>query len=123
MTRAARRHIAVVILALGVAGCGRAASSPEASLPEHDVLVQTALGTALRFEPIRPSATGTRLQLLFRNASTMPHNLTFENLDARTQTIVGPGADELVAISVPGPGEYSFVCTIHPTMTGVLSVT
>ena len=109
-------------MALVAAGCGGGSASPSGSLPPHDVLVETDTGGALRFEPSQPTATGTSFQLLFRNISTMPHNLSFEGLGAQTQAIVNAGAYEVVPVTVPGPGQYPFVCTIHPGMTGTLTV-
>jgi plastocyanin len=115
------RALRGAVIALVLAACTGSASAP-ASLPAHDVLVTTDSGGALRFEPVAPAVAGTRFHLLFRNVSTMPHNLTFEGLEARTQTIVNPGAFEVIPVSVPGPGQYPFVCTIHPTMKGALTV-
>ena len=117
-----RRFAALALVAVAIAACGGGSSSPSASLPPHDVLVETDTGGALRFEPSTPTATGTSFQLLFRNISTMPHNLTFQSVDAKTQAIVNPGAFELVPVTVPGPGQYPFACTIHPGMTGTLTV-
>ena len=68
------------------------------------------------------TAAGIKFSLLFQNVSTLPHNLTFSTLEARTATIVAPGSSEAIEVTVPGPGAYAFVCTIHPGMDGMLMV-
>jgi len=36
---------------------------------------------------------------------------------------VAPGASETLQFTAPAPGDYPFVCTLHPGMDGVLTVT
>ena len=97
--------------------------APSGSAAAADVVVETAPGADLRFMPDAPMvASMTSFSLLFRNTSSVAHNLTFSNLDARTETIVQPGAVEAIPVTVPGPGAYPFVCTIHPGMAGTLMV-
>ncbi len=68
--------------------------------------------------------TGGQVSLTFQNVSLAPHNLTFSDpIEAATQTIVAPGASETLQFTAPEPGDYPFVCTIHPGMDGVLTVT
>ena len=39
-----------------------------------------------------------------------------------TSTVVAPGASETLEFKAPDPGEYPFVCTLHPGMGGTLVV-
>lgn len=68
--------------------------------------------------------TGAQVALTFQNLSQAPHNLTFSDpIEAATQTIVAPGASETLEFAAPAPGDYAFVCTLHPGMDGVLTIT
>lgn len=54
----------------------------------------------------------------------MPHNLTFQApINVATATVVEPGSSQTVEFKAPDPGEYAFVCTLHPEMSGTLIVT
>jgi plastocyanin len=119
-TRPARRLAALIAgIAIALAGCGTAGST---AAPEHDLMIETAAGGSLRFLPEHASANAARLRVLFRNVSTEPHNLTFQDIDARTDTIVAPGGSQVVQLVAPGPGVYRFLCTIHPGMGGDLTI-
>lgn len=123
-TRDGARFAALLaVIAVTLGGCGAAGSPASSAVPDHDLLVETAPGASLRFVPERASASGARLRVLFRNVSSEPHNLTFQGLDARTDTIVAPGGFQVVQLVAPGPGAYPFVCTIHPDMRGELTIT
>ena len=112
--------LVLLLVTLPVAGCDAAA--PIASPASHDLVIATEPGSGLQFLPDRATAAGPRLRLLFRNDSSLPHNLTFERLGARTETIVSPGRTQIVEVDAPGPGDYAFVCTIHPEMRGELRI-
>lgn len=61
-------------------------------------------------------------------ADTTPHNLASVALDENGERLFSSGAPELAAVrDVAGvadldPGAYRFLCTIHPNMTGTLTV-
>ena len=88
------------------------------------VTIGTDTGAALQFEPTEATAPGGgEITVVFENRSTVPHNLTFgPPIDAATATIVAAGASESISFSAPEPGDYEFVCTLHPGMDGVLTV-
>ena len=78
-----------------------------------------------KFFPATFSApANTEVKLTFNNQSTsQPHNLTFQQgITAATATNVAMGQSETLTFRTPGPGSYQFVCTIHPTMVGTLTV-
>jgi aldose sugar dehydrogenase len=89
-----------------------------------EITVGTDDGSELLFDPTEVSVpAGATVRLTFVNESTVPHNLTFgEPINAATATIVEPGAEETIEFTAPEPGEYTYVCTLHPGMEGTLVV-
>ena len=84
----------------------------------------TARGETMAFDPVETviAATGP-ISITFRNASSLPHNLTFVGITAAaTRTIVEPGTSDQVDLAPLAPGAYPFVCTIHDGMAGLLTV-
>ena len=97
-----------------------------------------ASGSTLEFSPQRISArTGTRLRIRFVNEGTLPHNVVVprseEDIDGLVQaayqaaesgfipsghkgkllaytTLASPGDTVEVTLTVPAPGEYTFIC-------------
>ncbi|HET9853332.1 MAG TPA: PQQ-dependent sugar dehydrogenase [Candidatus Limnocylindrales bacterium] len=104
------------------------ASSPAASAPAGEtveVTVGTDTGGALQFDPASVTVpAGSSVSLVFENRSTsVPHNLTLgPPIDEATATIVDPGSSETLTFAAPDPGDYTFVCTLHPGMEGTLTV-
>ena len=88
------------------------------------VTIGTDTGGALLFDPETASvAGGGTVQVTFENVSTVPHNLTFQDpINAETATVVAPGASETIEFEAPAPGDYPFVCTLHPGMDGTLTI-
>ncbi|HET9852911.1 MAG TPA: PQQ-dependent sugar dehydrogenase, partial [Candidatus Limnocylindrales bacterium] len=89
-----------------------------------EATVGTDTGAALAFDPASVTVpAGSTVELTFENRATVPHNLTFSGaVTAATATIVDPGATETIEFTAPDPGEYAFVCTLHPGMGGTLNV-
>jgi plastocyanin len=115
----------VVAAALLLAGCAGVAPTPSAAPSAPVALtITTAPGERLAFEPAEPTVRAAGpIALTFRNASSLPHNMTFtDGLTAATQTIVKPGTSDRVMVVPPAPGAYPFVCTIHDGMAGTLIV-
>jgi plastocyanin len=113
MTEVLRWLLAATI---GLAGC-----SPQA--PSVELRVATDPGAELRFLPDSVGVgANTPVTILFENKGATPHNLTFEDGSARSKTIVDPGELDTVRVVGRAPGEYVFVCTIHPEMRGRLIV-
>jgi plastocyanin len=87
--------------------------------------IGTDTGAALEFDPTAATApAGSTVQLTFENRSTsVPHNLTFgEPINEATSTTVAAGASETLEFPAPEPGDYQYVCTLHPGMEGTLTI-
>lgn len=104
--------------------CTPAGQAPSASpAATVNVSISTATGETTAFEPAETivAATGP-ISITFRNASSVPHNLTFIRITAATRTIVEPGTSDEVHLSPLAPGAYPFVCTVHEGMAGILTI-
>jgi glucose/arabinose dehydrogenase/plastocyanin len=101
-----------------------ATPSGEAGGEVVEITVGTDAGSELLFDPLEVSVpAGATVRLTFVNESTVPHNLTFgEPINVATATTVPPGEEETIEFVAPEPGEYEFVCTLHPGMEGTLTV-
>ena len=101
---------------------GSPAGSPSGAV---ELTIGTDTGNDLQFVPDTAEVpTGAEVALTFENVSQAPHNLTFgPPINAMTSTIVSPGASETIEFTAPEPGDYEFVCTLHPGMDGTLTVT
>ena len=115
-----------VIVALAVAAaCAIPAGGVEPSPGQaHEVVVDVPPGEGLTFEPEAIAApAASLLRVTLRNRSNEAHNLTFQApIAAETRTIVEAGAEDSVTFVTPGPGGYTFVCTIHIGMSGTLTI-
>jgi glucose/arabinose dehydrogenase/plastocyanin len=106
-----------------------AASASPSSAPPASGATELTIGTttdaSLKFDPETATVpTGAAVRLTFENRDSVPHNLTFgEPINAKTATIVPPGASETIEFTAPAPGSHKFTCTIHPGMEGTLEVT
>lgn len=63
-------------------------------------------------------APGTKISIV--NQDRAPHTITAVNKSFDTGTVPGGQRGEFTAPNTPGT--YSYVCTIHPSMTGTLIV-
>ncbi|HYI23129.1 MAG TPA: PQQ-dependent sugar dehydrogenase [Candidatus Limnocylindrales bacterium] len=104
---------------------GSPSASPGESPSAAEVLIQTDAGTENLFVPDQASVpSGAQVALTFENISTVPHNLTFgPPINQATSVAQQPGTSETINFSAPEPGDYQFVCTLHPGMEGTLTVT
>jgi plastocyanin len=86
--------------------------------------IGTRTGTELEFEPDEVSVpAAARVSVTFENRASLPHNLTFSApINVATAPVVNPGASETIEFDAPAPGDYTFMCTIHPGMEGTLTV-
>ncbi len=102
------------------------AASPAASAGGGggQITIGTDTAVELLFDPESASvAGGGTVEIVFENRSSLPHNLTFQaGIDAATEPVVDPGASETLTFEAPAPGDYPFVCTLHPGMDGTLTI-
>ena len=86
--------------------------------------IGTRTGGELEFEPDEVSVpAGSHVAVTFENRASLPHNLTFgAPINVATGPVVDPGASETIEFDAPAPGDYTFMCTIHPGMEGTLTV-
>lgn len=120
---------ALVAAFLAVGACAGGTNTTPSSPPNgassgEEVNVGTDTGTELLFDPVQVAVrAGVDVRLTFENRSTVPHNLTFEApINAGTSTVVAAGASETLTFTAPDPGQYPFICTLHPGMDGTLIV-
>jgi plastocyanin len=132
------RGIGAIPLIFMLVACSSPATSPsttegqstgESTAPGADgsvveITVATDTGSALKFDPAQITVpAGATVRLTFSNKATVPHNLTFDDpIGAATENVVDPGASQTIEFTAPDPGEYTFVCTLHPGMDGTLVV-
>ena len=118
----------VIALALVLTGCGGGSSGGGAtggsSSGTTEITIGTDTGSDLKFVPNTAQApANAQVKLTFQNKSTQPHNLTFQQgITAKTGDSVAPGASDTITFTTPAAGTYPWACTIHPGMTGTLTV-
>ncbi len=108
----------------GAAGGGGGASgAPPPSLPNADV-IETAQNTAFVVENLTAPAN-TPFTIAFDNKDQgQPHNMAISDASGTAvytgKIITGP---EVIVYDVPAlaAGNYTFVCSVHPNMTGTLA--
>jgi plastocyanin len=108
------------------------ATSPATGLPspteEPGEIVEVSVrtdGNDLTFDPAEITVpTGATVRLTYTNeARSLAHNLVFiDPLSVGTALQVAAGDSETFEFVAPEPGEYTFVCTLHPGMSGKLIV-
>src|SRR5205085_467383 len=101
-----------------------AASPSPAAAASTTVIIGTDKGADEKFDPETVTVkSGLDVVVVFNNESTLPHNLAFQKpMSGYTRLVMAPGESDTIRVTPPGPGEYQFVCTIHPMMIGSLVV-
>ncbi len=115
----------VIAAALVLTACGGGTTSTAANTGgAQTITIGTDKGADLKFDPTTVEApANTAVKLAFNNQSTQPHNLVFQQgIMAQTSPNVAPGASETIEFTTPAAGSYRFVCSLHPSMEGVLTV-
>jgi plastocyanin len=70
---------------------------------------------------------GEEFTITFTNLESQPHNVAVDTEEGGDEIVTGDvitGPDATTTISVPAldPGEYYFVCDVHPDMNGTIVV-
>jgi plastocyanin len=115
--------LALVAL-IAVGACAQA--TPVPIDPSFDGAQATVRASNLAFDPSEitlPAATPLRI-ILDNQDSGIPHDIRIANGDteiARSPAVTGPAQTE-VRFGPLEPGTYQLTCTIHPSMTGTLTI-
>jgi plastocyanin len=122
-----RKHLLtlLVVPALAMAACagddgdsGDGGGTADAGSSAGGGLEVTASGFA--FEPDALTATaGEATTVTFTNDDADAHTFTIEELDV---DIAAGGGETAEGELTADAGDYEFVCRIHPSMTGTLTV-
>jgi len=120
--------ITAVAITLALAGCGSTAAPamtpPESRAPEGLSVGLAAHDVAFDATELRVPSN-TAFTLVFDNREAVPHNVSIDRSDAGHARVfegavfTGP-ATRWYEVPALAPGEYTFVCEIHPNMTGRL---
>ncbi|MEU3401020.1 cupredoxin domain-containing protein [Streptomyces filamentosus] len=125
--RSGRLHavvaIAVLCILIALAGCsgGTAPTSPSPSTPfATSVSEERIVIRDFRFEPADLTVSpGAKVSVV--NEDSAPHTVTAEDASAfDTSTIEGGRTATFTTPSTAGT--YRYLCDIHPSMTGTLTV-
>jgi plastocyanin len=116
--------VVLVVVAVGVlAGCG-AKSSPPATTPGATgggTPAQPAAGATITEKGLafEPSTLEVKVGdvVTFTNEDTAPHNVRIDGTELGSQN-----QGDSVTWTASKAGTYAFSCTIHPSMTGEITV-
>lgn len=101
---------------------GVGTASPDGGVQQ--IVVTT--GNDYRFHPSTIDAAPGPLQVTLRNTSPggAPHDLQVDRISGAYLPLAPAGATTRATFTVPGPGRYRFICTIHVRQgqTGTLVV-
>ena len=113
-----RLSVLLLLLALTIAGCGGddEADSPAAPGAQSGT-VEVGMDE-LKFDPADITVkVGTKI--VWTNLEDIPHNVVSERAGLGSELIQKDGTYEH---TVDKPGEFVYVCTLHPGMDGTLTV-
>jgi plastocyanin len=107
----------------GPVGSGGPGGPPPASGPAADVTL-TAKNIAFDTTTLTAPA-GKPFKLALNNQDTAPHNVAFKDSSGKAlwagEPFQGPKTTVYDVPAIPA-GSYTFLCTVHPSMTGTVNV-
>lgn len=108
------------------AGASAGADGDGTATVENGTVEVTADDLAFSAETITAPA-GEAFTVAFTNNESLPHNFSVYTEEGGEEVaignVIGEGETDEISIDGPTPGEYFFVCDVHPTeMTGTLVV-
>ena len=122
-----RTSILALALALGACSDGGDGSTnpnpdpgpgPGPGTPPSNVTVQATTGSV--FQPANAGIrTGGTVTWAF---GSLGHNVTFDDIPGAPANIGGVNANTSVSRTFPAAGSFPYQCTIHPGMSGTVSV-
>jgi len=111
----------IILLAFALVACGGGGGSPYGSTGGSQTGGTTAGGTTVVEKGFAfvPATLEVKVgdTVTFKNEDTAPHNVRIDNKDLGEQA---QGAD--VTWTADKAGTFPYVCTIHPSMTGEITV-
>ena len=122
MGRPVRRlTVILALLALGVAACGGGDGGGEQGAssegcPDGAVMIKMA---DIKFDPEDASADAGQ-DICWTNEDSIDHNVVAECGASFKSELFGKG--ETFTTKVDNAGSVDYVCTIHPGMTGTLTI-
>jgi len=118
--------VAAGAFALSGCGGGAAAATPSSGNPPGPYVALAARDMAFDAGRLQAPANEA-FTIVFANGGAVPHNVSIERLDGGPARVFdgavfsGP-ATRWYAVPALAPGEYTFLCQVHPSMTGRLRV-
>jgi plastocyanin len=116
-----RRLLPLALVILGLAACGGddegggAGESSEAC-PSGSVTIKMV---DIQFDP-KDATANVGQQVCWVNEDTIEHNAVADGDQFKSELF---GKGQTFTATVDTPGEIPYVCTVHPGMTGTLTVT
>lgn len=123
MKRTLALSVLAATFAFTAAACGSSSSpsSPSSSTPGPDVTINiVGISGANSFNP-SPTTLKAGQRVVWKNTDTRTHDAT-DNAGSFKTTALGPGAQS-DPVTLSTPGTFTYHCSIHPSMTGTITVT
>jgi len=116
-----RRLLPIALVTLGLAACGGddgggAGSASSEACPSGATVIKMA---DIKFDP-QDATTGVGQEVCWVNEDTIAHDVVDEETGKFKSELFDK--DETFTTTVDEPGTIEYVCTIHPGMTGTLTV-
>lgn len=117
--------LALVVVLAGTAGCGSGGQPSGEATSASSSTAEAAAGeiviTIRNFEYEMPESVPAGAEITVINEDTAPHTVT--TTDSDDFDAIAQGGETVTFTAPEEPGEYPFICTYHPNMTGTLVVT
>ena len=120
--------LVVALAALAVSGCGggaAAAERPSSGNPPGPYVALAAHNIAFDTSALNVPAN-VAFTIVLDNQEAVPHNVSIDRVHDAARVFEGAvfsgPATRWYAVSALAPGEYAFLCQVHPSMTGRLFV-
>ncbi len=117
--------LASATLALVLVGCGNTGSAPSAPAASADANAPRVAAKDIQFlnrELTVPAAAA--FSLVFDNQEAAPHNIAISNAGGSKvftgEVFTGPAQRTYQVPALPA-GSYTFICDVHPNMTGTIT--